>query len=211
MVVAVNMVTLIQPPTRTAKMAAQRLALRLQLWPDVSESELWDRKREKGFVVIPRTLPLIMQIQDSLTKNTPVSLTYLDLWSRVFDEGFVKLDKPAEQALAAGFGTNRGPSIWASRLDLLQKEEFIRLAPGPQGPRSFALILNPYLVIQRRREDIDNRLYNTLMAQALAIGSTAGIAPPTVPAPAPSSPPPQQLDSPPGRRRRPRPQPEGAR
>jgi hypothetical protein len=224
-----NMVSLLQPTTRAGKMAAQRLALRLQLWPDISESELWNRKKETGFVVIPRTLPLIMQIQDSLTKNTPVSLTYLDLWSRVFDEGFVRLDKPAEQALAAGFGTNRGPNIWASRLDLLQKEGFIRLAPGAQGPRSFALILNPYLVIQRRRQDIDSRLYNSLMAQALAIGSQAGIPPPTPPvaatppsipppaAPAPTrlaptqqpTPPPRAdtTSSPQRRRRRPRPLP----
>jgi hypothetical protein len=161
--------------TRSGRMAAQRMALRGQLWPDVSESQLWNRKKEIGFVIIPRTLPIIMQIQDNLTKNTPVSSTYLDLWSRVFDEGFVKLDKPVEQALASGFGTNRGPSIWASRLDLLQKEGFIRLAPGPWGARSFALILNPYLVIHSRRTAIDDRLFNTLMAQAIAIGSQAGI------------------------------------
>lgn len=156
-------------------MAQQRLALRKHLWPDVSENLLWNRKKEVGFVVIPRTLPLILQILDDLTKNTPVSSTYLDLWSRVFDEGFVKLDKPAEQALAAGFKTNRGPSIWASRLDLLQKEGFIRLAAGAQGARSYAIILNPYVVINARRKDIEPRLHNTLMAQALAIGSQAGI------------------------------------
>jgi hypothetical protein len=164
-----------QPLTRAGKMAAQRMALRGQLWPDVTESMLWNRKKETGFVIIPRTLPLIMQIQDCLTKNTPVSSTYLDLWSRVFDECFVKLDKPVEQALASGFSTSRGPSIWASRLDLLQKEGFIRLATGPWGARSFALILNPYLVVHSRRQDIDERLFNTLMAQALAIGSQAGI------------------------------------
>lgn len=161
-------------------MAAQRLALRGQLWSDISESQLWNRKKETGFVIIPRTLPIILQILDALTKNTPVSSTYLDLWSRVFDESFVKLDKPVEQALASGFSTTRGPSIWASRLDLLQKEGFIRLASGPWGSRSFALILNPYLVIHRRRKDIDDRLFNTLMAQALAIGSQAGITPSAV-------------------------------
>lgn len=174
----------IQPPplTRAAKMTAQRLALRGQVFPGISEGMIWNRKKETGFVIIPRTLPLIIQILDYLTKNTPVGSTYLDLWSRVYDEGYVKLDKPAEQALASGFHTKRGPSIWASRLDLLQKEGFIILASGAQGPRSFALILNPYLIIHRRRKetkDIDDQLFNTLMAQALAIGSKAGIEPPT--------------------------------
>lgn len=156
-------------------MAAQRLALRQQLWPDVVESQIWNRKKETGFVVIPRTLPIILQILDSLTKNTPVSSTYLDLWCRVFDEGFVKLDRPHEQALAAGFMTQRGPSIWAMRLDLLSEHGFISLAPGAQGNRSFALIFNPYLVIQSKRSEIAPRLFNTLMAQATAIGAQTGL------------------------------------
>jgi len=171
-----------QPLTRAGKMTAQRLALRGQLFPNIPESLLWNRKKETGFVIIPRTLPLIIQILDNLTKNTPVGSTYLDLWSRVCDECYVKLDKPAEQALASGFSTKRGPSIWASRLDLLQKEGFIKLAAGAQGARSFALILNPYLVVHSRRADIDDQLFNTLMAQALAIGSKAGIEPQSSPA-----------------------------
>lgn len=169
------------PLSRTAKMTAQRLALRSQLWPTVTESQVWNRKKEAGFVTIPRTLPLIMQIQDSLTKNTPVSGTYLDLWCRTFDEGFVRLDKPHEQALASGFTTARGPGIWATRLDLLEKLGFIALAPGAQGPRSFALIFNPYLVIRNKRADIDARLYNALMAQAMAIGAQGEVASPALP------------------------------
>lgn len=74
-------------------------------------------------------------------------MTYLDLWSRAFDEGYVKLDKPHEMALASGFTTARGPSIWATRLDLLHDLGFIALAPGAQGKRAFALIFNPYFVI----------------------------------------------------------------
>ena len=45
-------------------MAAQRLTLRSQLWPDVSESLLWNRKKEAGFVTVPRTLPLIVEVTD---------------------------------------------------------------------------------------------------------------------------------------------------
>jgi hypothetical protein len=175
-------------------MAAQRLGLRGQLWPQVTESQIWNRKKEAGFVTIPRTLPLIMQIQDALTKNTPISSTYLDLWCRVYDEGFVKLDKPHEMALASGFTTPRGPGIWATRLDLLQQHGFIVLAPGAQGSRSFALIYNPYLVIHSKREEINPRLFNALMAQAMAIGAQPD---PAAFLPTPPPPPPSLMSPPP--------------
>jgi hypothetical protein len=162
---------LLQAFTRTQRLVAGRVALRAQLWPKITEADLWNRKRETGFSTIPRTLPLIMQIADTLTKGTPVSSTYLDLWSRAYDEGFVRLDKPHEMALASGFGTSRGPQIWAGRLDLLEKLGFIKLAPGAQGARSFALIINPHLVVKRKRAEIDPRLFNALLSQAAAIGA----------------------------------------
>lgn len=170
-------------PSRGAKLAEQRRALREQLFPGVTDDLLWDRKREVGFATIPRTLPLIMQIMDSLTKNNPVSSTYLDLWARAFDEGFVRLDKPAEMAVCSGFLTARGPGIWASRLDLLARLKFISLAPGPQGERAYALIFNPYIVVQAKREEIDRRLFNSFLAQALAIGADVRL-PPGMGAPA---------------------------
>lgn len=157
--------------TRSQRLVAGRLALRTQLWPEVSETDLWNRKRDTGFATIPRTLPIIMLIADTFAKGTPISSTYLDLWSRAYDEGFVRLDKPHEMALAAGFTTARGPQIWATRLDLLQQHQFIKLAPGAQGPRSFALILHPHLVMKSKRSEIEPRLYNTLLAQAAAIGA----------------------------------------
>jgi len=182
-------------------MAAQRLMLRGELWPNVTESQIWNRKKESGFATVPRTLPLIMLIADSLTKNTPVSTTYLDLWCRMNDEGYVKLDKPHEMALAAGFTTARGPGIWATRLDLLDDLGFIALAPGAQGKRSFALIFNPYFVVRNRRQEIEDRLFNALIAQAMAIG--AQTEPPVPPeAPMPSGPPPADAEPPIRNRRR---------
>jgi hypothetical protein len=159
------------PNNRSLQMAAVRAGQRRQLWPTVGVDQLWDRRRDKGFASIPRTLPLIMVIADELTTGTPVSSTYLELWSRVFDEGFVKLDKPDEMALAAGFKTQRGRHIWGQRLDLLQQLGFILLAPGAQGQRSFALLFNPYRVIKSLRPRIPTGLYNALVAQANAVGA----------------------------------------
>lgn len=171
-------------PEKNLRMAAGRSELRKSLWPEIPESQLWNRKKETGFATVPRPLPLIMVILDSLTKGTPVSTTYLDLWCRMFDEGYVKLDKPHEMALASGFTTGRGPQIWASRLDLLQTLGFIQLAPGAQGPRSFALIFNPYFILRKKKEAIDDRLYNAVMAQALSLGAQtlpASVSPPPPP------------------------------
>jgi hypothetical protein len=112
-----------------------------------------------------------MVIADYLTSGTPVSSTYLELWSRVYDEGFVKLDKPDEMALAAGFTTQRRRHIWTQRLDLLRKLGFIALAPGAQGDRSFALLFNPYQVVRKLRPKIPKAFYNALAAQANAVGA----------------------------------------
>lgn len=161
----------IEVPSRSTQMAEARLGHRTQLWPEVQESQLWNRKRDKGFTTIPRTLPMIMVIADHLSPGTPVSSTYLDLWSRAFDEGFVKLDKPDEMALASGFKTQRRRHIWVQRLDLLERLGFIKLAPGAQGDRSFALLFNPYKVVRQLKPRIPEMLYNALVAHANSVGA----------------------------------------
>lgn len=58
-------------PVKTVA-AARRLELRDQLWPDAS-SVVWNRKEEKGFCTIPRTLPLVMTLIDQLEKGKDAS------------------------------------------------------------------------------------------------------------------------------------------
>ena len=155
---------------RNAKIAQQRVQLRASLWPDVTPEMLWHRKRSQGFVTIPRTMPLIINIIDSLTpKGKPVGSTYLDLWCRAFDEMIVNLDKQREMAFAAGFTGQRGVQTWSGRIDILSRLGFIRLAPGSSGPRSYALILNPYAVIKNRRQKIEKSLYNVLADRAAIV------------------------------------------
>ncbi len=176
-------------------MSAQKAALRKQLWPDVPEAVLWHRKRNQGFATIPRTLPLIMRVMDSLTTGKPVSQVYLELWSRLSDEAFVRLDKPQDMAFASGFTGPRSVQMWAERIDKLAELNFVLLAPGPNGNRSFALVLNPYLVIKDiLRSQIGSGYYNALLARAHEIGAAdlddAPETPPPPPPPAPATPPP---------------------
>jgi hypothetical protein len=47
-------------------------------------------------------MPLIMSILDDLSNGRPVSMPYLDLWTRAYDEEFVTLARPREMAFHAG-------------------------------------------------------------------------------------------------------------
>ncbi len=140
-----------------------------------------------GFSTIPSTMPLVLSIIDDLSNGRPASMTYLDLWTRAFDEGFVTLAKPREMAFHSGFTTQRAERTWRQKLDVLAELGFIDLKSGPNGPASYALLRNPYLVIKRHHEEKNVGLredkFNALVARALEIGDRT-FAPP-VPAPVP--------------------------
>ncbi len=129
-----------------------RLLLRKQLWPGITEDDLWTHKRRDGFIPIPRVMPLILQIMDDLSPR-PVSSTYLDLWCRKFDEQFLTLNKnPKEYAFYAGFTGQRGEQTWKERLRQLAKLKFIRAEKGAYGDFSYVLIVNPLQVIQQHAD-----------------------------------------------------------
>lgn len=157
------------------KIAEKNLALRSQLWPDVPEHHLWQRKKSTGFTTIPRTMPLLAAIMDSLSKNKPVSSVYLELWCRHFDECFVILNKQPEMAFHAGFSGQRAVQTWSERIKILHKFGFINVVAGSSGPLSYALILNPYRVVYAlsRREDAPIRkdLLNALHQRMIEIGA----------------------------------------
>jgi hypothetical protein len=60
------------------KITEKKLELRKRLWPDVDEKALWHRKATDGWLSIPGTMPIIMQIMNDLSKNKPPSATYLE-------------------------------------------------------------------------------------------------------------------------------------
>src|SRR5229473_441529 len=134
------------------KIAQRQLELRKTLWPNVPPEFLWTRQTHHGFTTLPRCMPLMMSIMDDLAKGQPVSMTYLELWCRTFDENFVTLSKPREIAFHSGFFGQRAERTWRGRLKILEDLGFISLREGPSGPASYALLLNPYKVIQHHYE-----------------------------------------------------------
>ena len=156
---------------KSERIAARKIDLRTQLWPELAEGQLWHRKQKVGWTTIPRSFPLIMEIMDSLSNGSRVSQAYLDLWCRAPDEAIVKLDKHSEMAFAAGFTGQRAVQSWSNRIDTLAKLGFILLAPGGSGKRSFAAILNPYLVIKTLEGKIGRDLYNALLSRTEEVGA----------------------------------------
>lgn len=162
-------------PTKPRKKIAQRqLELRARLWPNHSNEFIWVRQKHDGFSTLPRTMSLILSIMDDLA-GTPVGMAYLELWCRSFDEGFVTLSKQREIAFHAGFDGQRGERTWKSKMELLDKIGFINLQSGPSGSMSYALILNPYLVIRKlhleKMAGLRKDRYNALVERAGEIGA----------------------------------------
>ncbi len=185
------------PSLRPPKKIQQRqLELRARLWPGLKLGDLWSRHTHDGFSTIPSTMPLIMSIIDDLSKGRPASMTYLDLWTRTYDEGFVTLAKSREMAFHAGFTTQRAERTWRQKLDVLAELHFIDIKSGATGSASYALLWNPYVVIKSHHDNKNDGLredkFNALVARALEIGDRtfapaepATVAPPVTP-PTPS-------------------------
>jgi hypothetical protein len=161
-----------KPPTKRiqSKVKIAQLSLRDKLWPKLDPKKLWLRQEAKGFTVIPRTMPLLLEIMDSLSNGKPVSSVYLDLWCRAYDECFVTLNKAREMAFFAGYTGQRAEQTWVTRIKILQKLGFIDIKPGPSGPLSYALIWNPYSVAEshyaKQTTGMREDLFNALLQRA---------------------------------------------
>ncbi len=177
---------------RLSKIARQKRDMRSSLWPGLDESKLWDRSKSAGWLSIPRAMPLLLQIMDSLTKGKPVSSTYLDLWCRTYDDSFVIANKDREMAYFSGFTGERAVRTWATRMRILKDLGFIDIKEGPNGPISYVLIFNPYLVVRDLQEagQVNAALFNSLTQRMIEIRAQDLDAPE-----------PEEAETPPKRRR----------
>lgn len=152
----------------------KRQQIRDILWPGVDEDQLWRRKKSTGFTTIPRTMPLIIEIINRLTKGKPAGPTYLELWCRAFDECFVDLDEADNMAFCSGFTGQRASNTWRGRVQDLKNLGFLDIRAV--GGKEYALIFNPYLVIQKLKATkvpgLTDNHYNALLLRATDIGAS---------------------------------------
>lgn len=155
------------------KIQRQKADLRASLWPNLDEGRLWDYARSDGWLNVPRALPLLLQIMDTLSKGKPISSTYLDLWCRTFNDSFVVASKPREMAFFSGFTGERAERTWASRMRILRDLGFIDVEEGPNGPLSYVLIWNPYQAVRQLEAagKVDRRMFNALRERMIEIGA----------------------------------------
>lgn len=168
------MITKKQTKKRASKMTKRTLDLRAQLWPELDESSLWNRTTAKGFTTIPRAMPHILDILDSLAgKGMPVSKVYLSLWCRVFDEGMLEIKSYEDLAYESGFSGQRAVTTWKQRMTLLVSLGFILAEEGTRGEYDYILLLNPYPIIKSLHEskEILKQKYITLYSRAQEIGA----------------------------------------
>ncbi|QKS28149.1 MAG: hypothetical protein HT579_03860 [Candidatus Accumulibacter similis] len=158
------------------------LKMRAHLWPDLDEKRLWLRtdKTRKGFTTMPRTMALIINLIDDISKQVtngkavPAGRTYLVLWCRVFDEGFVKIDIEAVAAMEAGYARGRNVATWRQHLAVLRDLGFIDCKDGPAGPYQYILLYNPYQVIRalNAKGMIQQNTYTALFQRAIEVRAT---------------------------------------
>ncbi|MBI1219758.1 MAG: hypothetical protein GC186_14545 [Rhodobacteraceae bacterium] len=162
---------------KKSKISIQIEALRAELWPNVGDLPVWSRKSSDGYTTVPRTLSQIGAIADALSgKGKPLMQTYLELWCRVYDDGFVNLSKQQEIAFSSGFSGQRAVATWRERMKRLKELDFIDIKEGPSGPLSYALMFNPYWTVAKHKAaktaNFPQDRYSALFERALEIGAS---------------------------------------
>jgi len=168
--------------TRRNKAKEDNLKMRQHLWNGLEESRLWLRedKTRKGYTTMPRTMPLIVNLINDISKRVtsgkavPAGKSYLVLWCRVFDEGFLKIESEPAAALEAGYAGERNVTTWREHMGVLKDLGFIDCKDGPAGPFQYILLFNPYQVIKALHAKgwVQQGAYTALYQRALDIGAT---------------------------------------
>jgi hypothetical protein len=171
-----------QTKKRASKAKQSSLKMRAHLWPEIQDSALWLREDDtrKGFTTMPRTMPMFVNLIQDVSKHVangksvPAGKSYLVLWCRVFDEGFLKIDQEATAALEAGYTGERNVTTWREHMRVLKDLGFIDYRPGPGGPCQYVLLLNPYRAVKVLRQNgwLQEDTYTALYQRALEIGAT---------------------------------------
>jgi hypothetical protein len=153
--------------------------MQVKLFPEQDGKKYWDvknRARTKGYTSMPRTIPLIGAMADLMAgKGKPVTSTYLELWCRCNEQGFVNVSKHSDVSFASGFSGERGISTWKQRLRKLELLGFISIQSGTAGDIHYVQIWNPYLVIKDHAEadteGFSDKHYNAYLDRYYEIGA----------------------------------------
>ncbi|MGP3661129.1 hypothetical protein ACTU9R_29700 [Burkholderia gladioli] len=162
-----------QSTAKRLKMAERAQQLMEVHFPNMSPSFLWHRKKNDGFISIPRTLPIVMQAIDMLSKGQPAGHTLFCLWARSPDHPVVTIENPATFASEASFTGERAVDTWRRRMKVLEELWFIRTKAGPSGDFHYVLLTNPNAVMEYLRSmgRLQDGIYGRFIDRAAEIGA----------------------------------------
>ena len=159
----------------------RRIALRDSLWKGAN-GRVWSRTEEDGFSTIPRTLPLIGTLIRLLTKDLDASRAYIDLWGRVYDEGFVDVLDEEEFAASCGYATSgRNVRTWRERIEALVALGLVEVRPKGTRKFGYLLLVHPHDAVQRlrktRKNEIPDWWWSLFSKRVAEIGATLRLKP----------------------------------
>lgn len=142
-------------------------------FPNIHQLWVWNRKRNDGWITIPRTLPIAMQAIDAQSKGAPAGHTLFCLWARCPDHVFMTIEHPATFAAEAGFTGVRAVDTWRKRMKILRDLGFLLAKPGPSGEFHYILLMNPIASIERLHDMklIQDGLYSRFIDRIAENGS----------------------------------------
>lgn len=153
-----------QAQRKGEKAKQTNIDLRKVHWADVKDEDIWllsNEHKRFGFAQVPRTLSLVINIINDIAKRKhgraiPAGKTYFALWLHHYGEGLVRIASEAQIAYEAGYGGQRNVSTFRQHMQVLKEIGFIDFRKGVKGPMHYVLLLNPYNVIKRLRDQKDD-------------------------------------------------------
>lgn len=167
------MSALLSMPSAKTGRAKKHENIRQTHFIDDSEA-YWDRKKEKGFCTIPRTLSLVMTLLNLLSKKQDLSRVYFELWCNSFDEGIVEITDEETHAYAAGYvSSSRNIRSWRERIQQLENLGFIKTKQVGSKRYRYILILHPHRVISELNNEgkVPSEWFSAFEQRAHEIGA----------------------------------------
>ncbi|CAG4883730.1 protein of unknown function [Georgfuchsia toluolica] len=166
-----NILNITQRKERASKMERRASEMLAELWPEISEEYLWDRKKAAGFTTMPRTMAYLMNMIGNLTKGQNAGMTYLTIWCRLFYSGIVELPSEKQMAFETGFTGERAVDTWRKRMRHLKRLGFIDYKGGADHDFQWVLVYNPHHVVCRLGTKVQPRLRAAWLDRAIEIGA----------------------------------------
>ena len=166
-----------QAGVRRLKMAERAQQAMDIHFPGIPPAWVWGRKTNDGYTTSPRTLPIVMQAIDAVSKGQPAGHTLFCLWARAPDHPLVTIENPATFAAEAGFSGERAVDTWRKRMKRLKELSLMLTKPGATGEFHYVLLLNPNVAMEymRRKNMVQDGLYARFKDRLIEVGAYGDI------------------------------------